>query len=228
MSKSSNEGKPLPDSFYLQGDVVNAARSLLGMHLISNINGQTTSGIITETEAYCHVNDKACHAYKKITPRNEAMFGPGGYLYTYLCYGIHTLINVVTNVKGKADAILIRAILPVMGLHTIADRRHSTIPESQLNSPYQSLAYFASLTNGPGKVSQALGITRQENKTKLGDQVMIEDIGLTCKEKDFDRLKRVGIDYAEESADLPWRFLANKSWCESVSSSSKVSPLINP
>lgn len=194
--------KPLSDSFYLQDDVVALAQACLGKLFVTTIDGVTTSGIIIETEAYCHKNDRACHAYKKKTLRNEVMFGAGGHLYAYLCYGIHTLINVVTNVEGKADAVLIRGILPFAGEAVMVERR--------------GVKAGKSLTDGPGKVSQALGLTRAHNKLKLDGDIRLEDLGLRLTEGDFQRLKRVGVDYAGEDAELPWRFLTTKEWCERV------------
>ncbi|HOL74733.1 MAG TPA: DNA-3-methyladenine glycosylase, partial [Bacteroidales bacterium] len=105
---------PLPLDFYTQSNVINIAKSLIGKVLITKKDGIITSGIIIETEAYNGINDRASHAFGgKITARNEAMYMNGGIAYVYLCYGIHHLFNVVTNVEGIPDAVLIRAIYPL-------------------------------------------------------------------------------------------------------------------
>ena len=114
----------LPREFYQNSNVVATSKLLLGKYLVTNIDDVYTSGMILETEAYCGAIDKACHAYpNKITSRTEIMFEKGGLAYVYLCYGIHALFNVVTNVKGKADAVLIRAIKAEDGLQKILSRR---------------------------------------------------------------------------------------------------------
>ena len=115
----------LSPAFYNNPSVVDVSRKLLGKVLCSNIDGTFTSGIILETEAYCGRNDKACHANNGLrTNRTEVMYGDPGHAYIYLCYGIHHLFNVVTNVNGLADAVLIRAIYPLDGKQEIIKRRN--------------------------------------------------------------------------------------------------------
>jgi len=186
--------------FYLQKDVVQAAHSMLGKHIVTHIDQQITSGIITDVEAYAGENDKACHAHmRKVTARNKVMYEQGGCVYAYLCYGIHTLINIVTNDAGHADAILIRGIEPIKGIATIKKRRH-----------YKKHQH---LTDGPGKVAQALGVTPVYTQLSLqSDTIWIEDVGITPPLNQFDKLKRVGIDYAGEDAHLLWRFKVHSSW----------------
>jgi DNA-3-methyladenine glycosylase len=122
------------------------------------------------------------------------MFDKGGLTYVYLCYGIHYLFNVVTNVPGTADAVLIRALEPLTGLEEMKLRR------GRLANPYH-------LTSGPGKLSRALGIDRSFNgKSLLEDEVWIEDLGKKIAKKDIEASPRIGIDYAGEDAQLPWRF----------------------
>ncbi|HWJ30567.1 MAG TPA: DNA-3-methyladenine glycosylase, partial [Flavisolibacter sp.] len=104
--------KKLPLSFYLRDDVVKIARELLGKVLVTNWEGELTSGRIVETEAYAGEGDKASHASKGRTDRTEVMFGEGGTAYVYLCYGIHQMFNLVTNKAGIPHAILIRAVEP--------------------------------------------------------------------------------------------------------------------
>lgn len=106
----------LTNDFYQRTDVVQIARDLLGKELITNIDGELTSGIITETEAYNGIVDRASHAYGgKFTPRTQIMYAAGGVSYVYLCYGIHHLFNVVTNIEGVPHAVLIRNIKPLKG-----------------------------------------------------------------------------------------------------------------
>lgn len=189
----------LPPDFYANPDVADAARSLLGKVLCTNIDGVLTSGIITETEAYCGRNDKACHANNgRRTPRTEVMFGPPGHAYVYLCYGIHHLFNVVTNREGLADAVLVRSVAPVDGLDIMKERR--------------GMADRKSLTNGPGKLSQALGIVTSMSGIKLDKEpVWIEDRGIQTDESSVKTTPRIGVEYAGEDAKSPWRFLLNHS-----------------
>lgn len=184
----------LPLDFYANPDVVDAAQKLLGKVLCSRISGVFTAGIISETEAYCGRNDKACHANNgKRTERTEVMFGKPGHAYIYLCYGIHHLFNVVTNRKGLADAVLVRGIIPVEGLDQIKERR--------------SVKNHSKLTNGPGKLTQALGITTNLNKTfLLKPPVWIEDRKIEIPSNEIVSSKRIGVEYAGEHAKRPWRF----------------------
>lgn len=186
----------LPRSFYQQSDVVEAARSLVGKVLCTRINGnELTSGIITETEAYCGRGDKACHANNGTrTDRTETMYQQGGVGYIYLCYGIHHLFNVVTNVQDKADAVLIRAIKPLEGEQEMLRRRSSK-------------KVAPSLTAGPGRLTQALGISTDLDGIDLtGDTIWIEDQGNKLSSDELVATNRVGVSYAGDDAKLPWRF----------------------
>ncbi len=187
--------KKLPISFYQRNDVADIAKELLGKVLCTNINGVITTGKIVETEAYCGRNDMACHACVfGETERTKIMFGPPGHAYIYLCYGIHHLFNVVTNKKGLADAVLIRAIEPLDGIDIILKRRnHKTLKRST--------------GGGPGIASQALGITTALYGTELqGNKIWIEDRGFNHSTKDIIASPRVGVGYAGDDALLPWRF----------------------
>lgn len=155
----------LPKSFYQRENVVQIAKELLGKSLHSRISGLHTAGIITEVEAYSGISDKACHANNGIrTPRTEVMYAEGGCAYVYLCYGIHHLFNVVTNVKNRADAVLIRAIQPIEGIDVMLERRG----KAKLDK---------SLTSGPGTLTQALAIrTKSHTGISLsGHETWIED-----------------------------------------------------
>lgn len=189
----------LPSSFFENPDVVDVSKKLIGKVICSNVNSQFTSGIITETEAYCGRNDKACHANNgKRTPRTEVMFGDPGRAYIYLCYGIHHLFNVVTNQNGLADAVLIRAIYPLQGIEVMKERRN--------------MDDLKNLTNGPGKFTQAMGITTDFNSTKLTNAPLwIEDHQFSIPHNSIQTGKRIGVDYAEEDAERLWRFFIPNS-----------------
>lgn len=185
----------LSKEFYRREDVVSIAQELLGKVLVTNIDGEVTSGIITETEAYAGVTDKASHAYGgRRTNRTEIMYHDGGTVYVYLCYGIHHLFNVVTNVEGVPHAVLIRAIEPLDGIPIMLQRRK----KEKLD---------ATLTAGPGAMSQALGITTQYTGARLDEgSISIEDRRVIINSKDIEARTRVGVSYAKEDALLLYRF----------------------
>lgn len=184
----------LRKDFYLRDDVVQIARDLIGKYLFTSINGQKCGGIIVETEAYNGRTDKACHAYlNRNTNRTKVMFQQGGVSYIYLCYGIHYLFNIVTNTEGLADAVLVRAVQPVEGIAEMELRRGMSVSNK-------------ALTSGPGSMSKALGITMEHYAADLCDNsIWIED--RPNEPFEIEARKRVGIDYAEEDKELPWRFV---------------------
>ena len=186
----------LPLEFYLRDDVVRISRELLGKVLCTNLDGQITRVVITETEAYAGVGDKASHAYGgRRTKRTEYMYARGGTAYVYLCYGIHHLFNVVTNKVDTPHAVLIRAGKPLEGLDLMLERRN----KQQLDK---------TLLAGPGSVAQALGITTELSGVDLlGDQIWIEDHGTLVADEEISAGPRVGIDYAGEDAGRLHRFL---------------------
>ena len=188
----------LPRDVYLHDDVVECAQYFIGKSIVTAINGQVTAAKIVETEAYCGKNDRACHASKGKTPRTEIMFRQGGTAYNYLCYGIHTLFNIVTNTKGNADAVLVRAVEPLYGEELMLERR-------------DFMKVKPELTNGPGKVAQARGITRKENGELLtGDVIWLED-SKTCDKNDLIASHRVGVNFAGNDALKNWRFRLKSS-----------------
>jgi DNA-3-methyladenine glycosylase len=191
--------RKLQADFYQRTDVVQIARDLLGKHLVTEIDGKKTVGRITETEAYCGAVDKACHAHlNKRTKRTEIMFGPGGSAYVYLCYGIHHLFNVVTNRLNAADAVLIRAVEPISGVEHMLARRE--MEELKKN-----------VTAGPGSMSKAMGITTDLYGESLwGKIIWIEEAPL-LHHSVIHATTRIGVDYAEEDALLPWRFYDKNS-----------------
>lgn len=192
----------LPLSFYQQSDVLQLSQQLLGKFLLTNINKQLTGGMIVETEAYRGPEDRASHAYgMRRTKRTEVMYWEGGHAYVYLCYGIHTLFNVITNRQDIPHAILIRALEPTDGIETMLKRRHKVKADR-------------TLTSGPGALTQALGITLAQNGALLtGSTVWIEDRGITIPVNEIITSPRVGIAYAREDALLPWRFrIKHNQW----------------
>jgi DNA-3-methyladenine glycosylase len=182
-------------SFYLRDDVVQISRELIGKVLCSNINGAVAKALITETEAYAGVGDKASHAYGgRRTKRTEPMFADGGTAYVYLCYGIHHLFNVVTGAAGTPHAVLIRAGQPLEGLRLMQRRRGKRATEKTLLA-------------GPGSLAQALGITtKATGESLLNGRIWIEDHGIAVHQDLVIQGPRVGVDYAEEDALRPYRF----------------------
>ncbi len=194
----------LPRSFYTRPDVVNIARELLGKVLYTCINGQVSAGIITETEAYAGITDKASHAYNnRRTQRTEIMYHTGGTAYVYLCYGIHSLFNIVTSVADQPHAVLIRGINPLQGVETMKLRSGKTKINVQDGI-------------GPGKVARLLGIAVRHSgldmcdETLAGDRIWVQDEGVTVQEDKIVTGPRIGIDYAGEDALLPYRFRITK------------------
>ncbi len=185
----------LPYSFYQQDDVVGLAVQLLGKQLFTQIDGKVTGGTIVETEAYNGITDKASHSYgNRFTPRTAPMYETGGITYVYLCYGIHHLLNVVTGVKGNPQAVLIRGVEPLVGIEIMLERRNM-------------LHLAPRITAGPGSVAKALGINKGLNsKDLLGDEIWIEDSEISLLPESIVSSPRVGVDYAEDHALLPWRF----------------------
>ncbi len=186
----------LTRAFYRRTDVCGIARELLGKQLVTRIGrAPRTAGIIVETEAYAAPDDRASHAHaNRRTARTETMFADGGTAYVYLCYGMHALFNVVTNRAGIPHAILIRAVEPTEGIPTMLRRRGRARIEP-------------ALTAGPGVLAAALGITVKHTGTDLcGDRIWIEDVGLAVTDDGILASPRVGVDYAGDHAQRPWRF----------------------
>jgi len=188
----------IPEHYYRNPDTVAMARDLLGKVLCTNIGGSYTAGVITEAEAYCGGQDKACHAYNyRRTARTETMFAPGGVAYVYLCYGIHHLFNVVTNVADEPHAVLIRGVQALEGIdHMLARRKQPKLSKR--------------LSAGPGTLSQALGIHTSQTGTSLqSDIIWLEDRGIEIGDNQVTVGPRIGVDYAGEDAKLPYRFLTS-------------------
>lgn len=184
----------LKPAFYKRTDVVTIAKALLGQHLVTVINGVRTAGMIVETEAYNGAVDRASHAFgNRRTKRTEVMFGEGGVAYVYFIYGIHYMFNVVTNVKEVPHAVLVRALQPLEGIDTMLARTGKPV-----------LNY--TLTNGPGSLCKAMGITTADTGLSLqSDHIFIEK-ATPVKEDQIVAGTRVGVAYAKEDALLPYRF----------------------
>jgi DNA-3-methyladenine glycosylase len=184
----------LPSEFYTRSNVLTVARELLGKRLVvPATNGKRVSGTIVEVEAYRGPQDRAAHSYGgRRTRRTETMYGIGGTAYVFFVYGMYYQFNVVTNAADAPHAVLIRALEPLEGIDLMRKRRRGQ-PDHNL-------------TNGPGKLCLALGIDRKLDAADLlGNKVWIED----AKKIPRSRIAygpRVGIDYAEEWKDKPWRF----------------------
>jgi DNA-3-methyladenine glycosylase len=184
----------LNKNFYMGEDVVAISRNLLGKILYTFIDQKITAGKIVETEAYSGKIDRASHAYpNRKTRRNAIMFEEGGVAYVYLIYGIHHMFNVVTSSMGIPNAVLIRALEPITGLETMCERRGKT--------------NLHKLTSGPGSLSLAMGIDLNLYGCSLQSQrLWIEDSGILVNDNQIVATSRVGVDYADEDAFLPWRF----------------------
>lgn len=184
-------GSVLPRSFYARSAVV-VAPALLGCLLVRRLAGRRLAGRIVETEAYLGAEDAASHAYRGPTPRNRAMFGPPGHAYVYFIYGNHFCLNVVTGAVGEGQAVLIRALEPLEGIEVMqAQRRRTAVLE---------------LTNGPGKVCQALAVDRRldGHDLTLGETLWLEagpsPAGPVLSGP------RVGVRGDAEALTAPWRF----------------------
>lgn len=181
--------KRLEKSFYLN-DTITVSKNLLG----KNLCHQTEKGLITakivETEAYLSEDDPACHAYKKLTPRNANMFEEGGISYVYIIYGYYFCFNVVTGKKGKGEAVLIRAVEPVSGIDIMKE--------------YRDVAKEKDLTNGPGKLCLAMNINKSDNGLDLinGNKLYITD-NETISDQDIVTTTRIGLT---QGVDLPLRY----------------------
>jgi DNA-3-methyladenine glycosylase len=188
----------LKHDFFAQ-DTHEVARGLLGKLLVRSWRDKNIVGRIMETESYVGENDKACHAAKGKTKRTEVMFGAAGYAYVYLIYGMYHCLNVVTERKGFPAAVLIRALEPM--------------EEIDMMEKYRNTNVFSNLTTGPGKLTQALKITRALNgeNLALSDKLFVMDDGLEVNQRNITTAPRIGVDYAGEDAKLLWRYYVRDS-----------------
>lgn len=196
----------LSRDFYEQ-DTLLAAKALLGKFLVRRLDGQVLAGRVTETEAYIGRCDKACHAYQyRRTPRTSTLFMAPGHAYIYLIYGMYHCLNFVTEPEGEPAAVLLRGVEVVSGAETVRRLRYGDKPLT----PYRK----KHLTDGPGKVCQGFSLTINENRMDLtGDTLFLcddpADFGGAPLALSPERIctgPRIGVDYAQEAKELPWRF----------------------
>jgi DNA-3-methyladenine glycosylase len=195
VAKITDKLRKLTIDFYDRDNVLAIAKELLGKIVVTNFDGNITSGRIVETEAYISINDRASHSYGgRRTARNEAMFAAAGTSYVYICYGLHHLFNVVTNKINVPDAVLIRAVEPIKGIDIMLQRTGK-----------KKLDY--TLTKGPGNVGKALGIDKQHSGLNLlGKKIFIAEDNFVLDKKITGTSKRIGVDGAGDDALLPYRF----------------------
>ncbi|WP_332692246.1 DNA-3-methyladenine glycosylase [Halalkalibacter lacteus] len=183
--------RPLPLHFYRQQSTLELARTLLGKLLVKETEKGVTSGWIVETEAYIGPEDRAAHSFgNRRTKRTEVMFGPPGYIYTYVMH-THCLVNIVSGKKGQPEAVLIRAVEPCTGIDLMYERRGKEKKEQEL-------------TNGPGKLTKALDITKNDYGLPCYTLPLYIAEGKTIEE--IEKGVRIGIDNSGEARDYPWRF----------------------
>ena len=185
----------LPRSFYEQ-PTAEVARALLGKVVVVWHADGVRSGIIVETEAYLGEHDAAAHSYRGKTPRNAAMFGEAGHAYVYFSYGVHWMLNFVTQQVGCGEAVLIRAVEPLDG-----------VEEMRASAGYDTSVANHRIGNGPGKLAKALGVTREMHDgadlCEPGGLVTVCDVGREVRDADIVSSRRIGITKA---AELPLRF----------------------
>lgn len=184
--------------FYMR-DAVTVGKDILGKIIVKKTaDGRIMSGRITEVEAYMGITDKASHSYGgRRTKRTEVMYKEGGYSYVFLIYGMYECFNVTVGREGDPQAVLIRGVEPLENKNFMWEKR--------------KVKKEKDISNGPGKLTKALGITREDNGADLtaGENIWLEDDGY--KVKDIVETTRIGIDYAEEDALKPWRFYIKDS-----------------
>lgn len=196
---------------FFDRDTLTVAPALLGKYLVRSYGGTLLAGRITETEAYIGRCDKACHAYNyRRTPRTETLFLGPGHAYIYFIYGMYHCLNFVTEPEGEPAAVLLRALEPAAGAEIMQRLRFGDAP---MNA-YRKKNFL----NGPGKVCKALDLTTAQNRLDLEGNVLflcdsMEDVGLENPAIGPEHLctgPRIGVDYAEEARDFPWRFWLEK------------------
>jgi len=185
----------LKREFY-ERDTLTVAKDLLGKFLVHETGEETVVGKIVETEAYVGPEDKASHAYgNRRTERTEVQFGPKGHAYIYQIYGMYFCFDVTSGRScGKPEAVLVRALEPISGLEIMMRRRETTKGQ------------IAGLTNGPGKLCMAMGISKKQNDADLCASALHIDTGVRLGQRQIIQTTRVNVYYAGEWAHTPWRF----------------------
>ena len=187
--------KKIPLSFYTRKDVVEIAKDLIGKIIVTNFDGNITSGRIVETEAYVALTDKASHSFGgKRTAKNEHMYAGAGTAYVYICYGLHQMMNIVTNDKDIPDAVLIRAVEPIEGIDAMLKRTGKPTLDK-------------TLTRGPGNVGKALGIFKHHSGNHLlGNKIYLMDDHFKINKEQIGTSARIGVESAGADSLLPYRF----------------------
>lgn len=203
---------PLPRAFYA-APTLEVARELIGATLVHEAPRGLLSGTIVETEAYVAPDDEACHAYRGMTPRNRVMFGPPGHAYVYRSYGMHDMLNVVTEAEGIAAAVLIRAVEPREGLALMAENRGLDLERVAPDL----------LAKGPGRLCRAMAIgrdlngvdvtTRTVTVTEVGTGALLYILPRAGKLPPLVQTTRIGIT---RSVELPWRYYVRGNRAVSV------------
>jgi DNA-3-methyladenine glycosylase len=190
--------KQLPQSFFLRDQVQVIAQELLGKIVLTNFNNKLTAVRIVETEAYAGITDRASHAWNgRRTARTNSMYLQGGICYVYLCYGIHYLLNFITNQAGVPHAVLIRAGIPIIGEEQMWNRYGYKVNTANLYK----------VTKGPGNLAKALGINIVHNAATLENgYIWVADDGYTFPAEQIVAGPRVGVQYAGQDALLPYRY----------------------
>ncbi len=192
--RSGEAPRVLPRSFYAR-DALSVAQDLLGHRLLSFCGPGVTGGTIVETEAYCGILDRGCHAFNyRRTERTGPMYGPPGTAYVYMIYGLHHCLNAVCLREGDPHAVLIRAVLPEVGVALMARRRGRGVATEGSRQ----------LSDGPGKLCEALGVDRSLNGASLAGGPVI--IAGGRRRGRIDALPRVGLGSVGEFGRVPWRF----------------------
>ncbi|MBM7646518.1 DNA-3-methyladenine glycosylase [Scopulibacillus daqui] len=186
---------------FFQMSSLHLAKALLGKTIVHETRQGTTSGIIVETEAYMGPEDRAAHSFGgKRTERTKIMYEEAGHAYIYLIYGMHLCLNIVSGPKEKPEAILIRALEPASGIHLMCERR-------KIKPEALTLSKKKLLTNGPGKLTKALGITMSLYGHCLTEQpLFLVEEGYRLNDSDIASGPRINIQYAQEAVHYPWRF----------------------
>jgi DNA-3-methyladenine glycosylase len=186
---------------FYRADTIHVAKNILGKILVYESQEGVCAGIIVETEAYCGIHDQACHSYGwRRTRRNDTMYRQGGTLYVYMIYGLYFCVNIVTKKINEPEAVLIRAIQPIEGIDIMKKRR---LQKSNIKNHPSDLNW---LCNGPGKLAQAMGINTDQN----GINLLLGPVYLAYPESSTTikivQKPRIGIDYAKNAKEYPWRF----------------------
>ena len=189
------------DKDFYDKSALDVAKELLGKVLVREVDGKILKGKIVETEAYIGATDKACHAYNGLrTKRTEVLYGDCGISYIYFIYGLYHCLNVVTNKKEVAEAVLIRALEPINEFDYISkiryDKKYDQLTKTQLKN----------LTNGPSKLCLAYLLNKDLNAVKLYEKGAVYITDGNSENFEIVESKRIGIDYAEEAKDFLWRF----------------------